>query len=168
MDLKATLIIYVPQALLVLFLIIVLWCVYNSNKNEFTHDRESREQKEIDAAIEQPRISKRDFYLLCIKPLTYYLLYFLTIIPALVILFGKIENGLSWQYGTFLIIVGIPFLVSFIHFAMLAEKNRYRLIVSGGNKSQASSTISGLILCVPIVIFVFIWLVLKASNLAFG
>jgi hypothetical protein len=158
MDLETRLIIYVHQGLIILLLISALIFVFKINKDA----------AELENACKQPNLTTIHFLSLCAKPLTYYLVYFNSAIFILVILLGRIQHGPNIPYLVFLVVVGIPYIMSFIQFYTLAARYRYRLLLAGQSLDQTSSLVSGLLFSVPIIYFALIWIILSVANLLYG
>lgn len=74
---------------------------------------------------------------LCI--LARYLLYFIVVILLLVHFLGKIEYGTNLPYIAFLILVGIPFLIAFVHVISKVSGQSNRLLASGFSERQATA-----------------------------
>jgi hypothetical protein len=68
-----------------------------------------------------------------------YSLYFVIVILGSVHFFGKIEYGPNRPYLTLLILIGIPFLVAFVHLVSRAGNQSIRFQCSGYTERQAAA-----------------------------
>ena len=149
---------YIP----LLALIIGLWIFFIGSK-------ESCEQKwseELAAAKpytdeqkSNTSISRENFHIL-----SRYLLYFIIIIPILVHFLGKIKYGPNMPYTSFLVIVGIPFLIAFIHISAKVDHQRNRLMLSGISKENASIHVAKWMALAPGMMIFVIYIILKLAN----
>jgi hypothetical protein len=152
---------YIP----LLALIIGFWMFFSGSKEPL----EQKFSEQLKGAETYPdikksitSISRKNFHVLL-----WYLLYFIIIIPILVHFFGKIKYGPNIPYTLFLVMVGIPFLISFMHILVVVDNQRCRLIASGLSIKEGSMHVSKwILLTLSIMIFV-ISVILKLANLFF-
>ena len=96
--------------------------------------------------------------------LSWYLLYFITMTIALVYFFGKIEYGENKPYILFLILIGIPFLIAFVHVISNVEDQSARLLASGFSVGQATAHRMKWLFIVPVLMVFVIDLTLQFAN----
>jgi hypothetical protein len=153
---------YIFPSILVLALIIGFWLFYFQNK-DFSEQKWS---EEIAATKPYTDIKKSyaDIFKENFRILAWYLLFFVLIIPLLVHFFGKIKYGPNMPYISFLIIVGIPFLIAFAHILTNVDHQRNRLIASGLSRDEASTNVSKWMALAPIAMIFVIYIILKLAN----
>lgn len=99
-----------------------------------------------------------------IRTLAWYLLYFIIVIITLVYFFGKIEYGENLPYIVFLILVGIPFLIAFVHVVSKVEEQSTRLVASGFSAGQATAHRMKWLLIIPGIMVLVIDIALQVAN----
>jgi len=95
-------------------------------------DQKKRQIKEINQATPFTDVSeaKRQALSGNVKIILGYGIYFVSVVPILVLLLGKIQYGPNIPYLIFLFAVGIPWLVCFLQSLLRAEKQRVRFRAS--------------------------------------
>jgi hypothetical protein len=104
-------------------------------------------------------IAKKNF-----RTLSWYLLYFIIITFSLVHFLGKIEYGENLSYIVFLILVGIPFLIAFVHVIARVDDQSNRLLASGFSPGQATAHRMKWLLIVPGLMVLVIDITLQVAN----
>jgi hypothetical protein len=104
-------------------------------------------------------IAKENF-----STLSWYLLYFILVTFSLVHFLGKIEYGENLPYITFLILVGIPFLIAFVHVVAKVDDQSNRLLTSGFSEGQATTHRMKWLLVVPGLMVLVIDITLQVAN----
>jgi len=153
---------YILPSIPVLALIVGFLIFYFQNK-DFYEQKWSEEivaaKPYTDIQNSTDSISKYNF---CV--LSTYSLYFIISIPIIVHFFRGIEYGPNIPYISFLIIVGIPFLIAFLHILTKVDHQRNRLIASGLSKKDASIHVFKWIALTPCMMIFVIYIMLKLSN----
>jgi hypothetical protein len=103
-----------------------------------------------------------------IRTLSWYLLYFIIVILALVHFLGKIEYGENLPYIIFLFLVGIPFLIAFVHVVSKVEDQSTRLVASGFSAGQATAHRMKWLLIIPGIMVLVIDITLQVANSIMG
>jgi hypothetical protein len=150
----------------ILFLGIPLTISYFVNKKEFAADRKKREIDETRQAEPLAYVSeaKKQVFSGNIKIMLGYGAYFVSVVPVLVLLLGKIHYGPNVPYMIFLSATGIPWLACFVQSLMRAENQRLRLKATNlSPRSSSIFSIKGIVL-VLFVLLVMIAVVLRISN----
>lgn len=104
-------------------------------------------------------IAKENF-----RTLSWYLLYFIIVTFSLVHFLGKIEYGENLPYIFFLILVGIPFLIAFVHVIARVDDQSNRLLASGFSEGQATAHRMKWLLIVPGLMVLVIDITLQLAN----
>lgn len=146
--------------------IIRLLLTHLKNKKEIEKDLAVRRNNEITTAEPYTKVNtaKTDIVKENFRTLAWYLLYFVIIIPILVRFLGKIEYGANMPYIALLIIVGIPFLIAFVHVLVKVDHQRNRLLASGFSERQASMHTLKWLVIVPGVMILVIDTTLRFAN----
>ena len=96
--------------------------------------------------------------------LLWYLLYFIIVILALVHFLGRIVHGENLPYIAFLILVGIPFLIAFVHVVAKVLDQSDRLVASGFSEGQATAHRMKWLLIIPGLMVLVIDITLQIAN----
>lgn len=117
-----------------IFILIVIWVLKKFDRTLDKHFENKPPEPYAIPKKAQAIIAKEN-----LLTLSWYLLYFIIIILSLVSYLGKIEYGENMPYITFLILVGIPFLIAFVHVIARVDDQGKRLLASGFSKGQATA-----------------------------
>ena len=150
----------------ILFLIIPMTITYFVNKKEITADQKKREIEEINQALPFTDVSEAKEQALSgnVKIFLGYGVYFVAVVPVLVLLLGEIHYGPNIPYLIFLSATGIPWLACFVQSLMRAENQRLRFKASNLSPNSSSVfSINGIVL-IPFVLIGVIAVVLSISN----
>lgn len=151
----------------ILFLVIPMTITYFVNKIEITADQQKREIEEINKAIPFKDVPEAKQQALSgnVKIILGYGVYFVTVVPILVLMLGKIHYGPNIPYLIFLLATGIPWLACFVQSLMRAENQRLRFKASNlSPRSSSVFSINGIAL-IPFILLIMITVVLRISNL---
>ncbi|GAM11783.1 hypothetical protein OR1_04101 [Geobacter sp. OR-1] len=99
-----------------------------------------------------------------LKSMIPYLLYFYFVINALVSNLGKIEYGDNRPYFIFLVFVGVPYVVCFIHFVLRIYFQEMIIKKSNFEKEKASALIFVITFSVPLIMLLYVQKVLHFAN----
>ncbi len=97
--------------------------------------------------------------------LTLYSFYYVVVIVVLVHFLGKIVYGPNMPYITFLVLVGLPFLIAFTHLLSKVGNQSIRLIDSGFTEKQATSYRLKWMLIITVTMLFVIDLTFHIANL---
>jgi hypothetical protein len=151
---------------IILFLVVPVTITYFVNRKEITADQKKREIEEINQAIPFADVSEAKKQALSgnVKIILGYGAYFVTVVPVLVLLLGKIHYGPNIPYLIFLCATGIPWLVCFIQSLMRAEKQCLRIRASNTSTNPSSLfSINGIVV-MPFILIGIITVALRISN----
>lgn len=118
-------------------------------------------------AYENLKTARREILRDNFKIMTWYGIYFLVAVPNIVHYFKGIRYGPNLPYVLFLLAVGIPFLICFIHVVSKADMQRSRLLATGANRKESSKFVINWILILPAVYVTEVQFLYKISNSLF-
>jgi hypothetical protein len=96
--------------------------------------------------------------------LAWYSVYFIIVISCLAHFLGKIKYGENAPYIAFLIFVGLPFLIAFVHVLTKVGDQSNRLLASGYSAGQATAHRMKWLLIVPGLMVLVIDITLQIVN----
>ena len=80
----------------------------------------------------------------------YYLIYFFVTTYILISIYGEINYGPNKPYALYLLFVGFPYIILFLHMIIIAEKQGNRIAISSTSQYEKSTIVS---ICMTIGVF---------------